>query len=72
MIEVKSRPEIKRYPCKVLKEATGEDISTRAMMEYFKAVDELARGTKQRPPRSAGNEALVPARVPSLLSRRAV
>jgi len=34
-IQVKSRPEIKRYPCKVLKEAAGEDIS-HAMMDYFK------------------------------------
>jgi peptidyl-dipeptidase A len=33
---VKSRPEIKPYSCKVLPEVAGEDISTRAMMEYFK------------------------------------
>ena len=36
------------------REATGEDISTRAMMEYFKAADELAGGTKQRPPDRLG------------------
>jgi hypothetical protein len=35
---------------KVLKEATGEDISTRAMMDYFiQAAHELVRGTEQRP-----------------------
>jgi hypothetical protein len=40
---------------KVLKEATGEDISTRAMMEYFKP---LMAGSKNktRAARSAGNE----------------
>ena len=42
---------------KVLKEATGEDISTRAMMEYFKPLDELARRTKQRPPDRLGVKA---------------
>ena len=31
---------------KVLKEATGEDISTRAMMDYFKPLIELAGRTK--------------------------
>ena len=35
-IQVTKSAKIKRYPCKVLNEATGEDISTRAMMEYFK------------------------------------
>jgi hypothetical protein len=38
---------------KVLKEATGEDISTRAMMEYFKPLMN-ARRTKQRPPDRLG------------------
>jgi hypothetical protein len=36
-IEVKSRPEIKPYSCKVLREPAGEDISARAMMDYFKS-----------------------------------
>jgi hypothetical protein len=34
-IQVKSCPEIKVYPCKVLREVVGEEIS-HAMMEYFK------------------------------------
>ena len=35
-IQVKSRPEIKPYSVQVLREAICKDISTRAMMEYFK------------------------------------
>jgi hypothetical protein len=34
-IQVKSRPEINVYPCNVLREIVGEEIS-RAMMEYFR------------------------------------
>ena len=51
---------------KVLKEATGEDISTRAMMEYFKPLDGLARRTKQRPPDRLGITAVVNRSVPRL------
>jgi hypothetical protein len=39
---------------KVLKKATGEDISTRAMTECFKQLMGLARRTKQRPPDRLG------------------
>mgnify|MGYP003694812199 CR=1 FL=1 len=39
---------------KVLKEATGEDISTRAMMEYFKPLMSWLEATKQRPPNRLG------------------
>ena len=40
---------------KVLKEATGEDISTRAMMDYFKPLIELAGRTKIKAAKSAGS-----------------
>ena len=53
---------------KVLKEATGEDISTRAMIGILQAVDELARATKQRPPDRLGVGPLV--MVDRLLRRR--
>jgi len=39
---------------KVLKEATGEDISTRAMMEYFKPLMSWLEEQKQRAARSLG------------------